>query len=139
MDIIRLDGTDKKLYEIVAPLVMNPAVLRQNNDYPFKTSHCHKWFIALDDYGNIAGFMPVKETANRPCIDNYYIQGDCNEVIDLLLTRIKKDPAYGGTLTAVVHKRHIAAFVRNGFSTFLELKNYDKMDYNAKIRHDKTT
>ena len=38
MEIIRFDGIDKGLYELVAPVVMNPAVLRQNNNYPFKTT-----------------------------------------------------------------------------------------------------
>jgi hypothetical protein len=38
MKIMTLQGTDKLLYELVAPLVMNPAILRQNNNYPFKTS-----------------------------------------------------------------------------------------------------
>lgn len=31
MKIMTLQGTDKLLYELVAPLVMNPAILRQNN------------------------------------------------------------------------------------------------------------
>lgn len=132
MDIIRLNGTDTKLYELVAPLVMNPAILRQNNNYPFKTTHRHRWFIALDGNGTVAGFMPVKDTGERPCIDNYYIRGDEEAVIDRLLGAIKEDPAYNGTLTAVVHKRHVAVFAKNGFSTFLEWKNYNKMDYNAK-------
>ncbi len=36
MKIFKFHGTDKKLYELVAPLVMSPIVLRQNNNYPFK-------------------------------------------------------------------------------------------------------
>lgn len=136
MEIIRINGTDKKLYELVAPLVMNPAVLRQNNNYPFKTSHRHKWFIALDD-GNVAGFMPVKDSGSRPSIDNYYVSGDDDDVIDMLLSAVTKDPDYNGTLTALVHKRHVKAFARNGFSTFTEWTNYEKMDYNARRRHDK--
>lgn len=139
MDIINLNGTEKRLYELVAPLVMNPAVLRQNNNYPFKTSHRHHWFIAVDSYGEVAGFMPVKSTSGRPCIDNYYIRGDRDEVIDLLLDAIKVVPEYDGKLTAVVHKRHVAAFARNGFSTYLEWKNYDKMDYNAKTGYGTKT
>ena len=43
MKIMTLQGTDKLLYELVAPLVMNPAILRQNNNYPFKTSRSHVW------------------------------------------------------------------------------------------------
>mgnify|MGYP007079103828 FL=1 len=49
MKIMTLQGTDKLLYELVAPLVMNPAILRQNNNYPFKTSRSHVWYIAFHE------------------------------------------------------------------------------------------
>ena len=35
VQIIQLQGTDKRLYELVAPLVMNPEILKQNYNYPF--------------------------------------------------------------------------------------------------------
>ena len=38
VQIIQLQGTDKRLYELVAPLVMNPEILKQNYNYPFRTS-----------------------------------------------------------------------------------------------------
>jgi len=130
MDILKLNGVDRILYELVAPLVMNPAIIRQNNNYPFKTSDKYKWFIALDD-GAVAGFLPVRNDAGRPLVDNYYIRGDREDVIGLLLDAVKGDPEYGGYLTALVHKRHVAIFRENGFGTVREWKNYDKMDYNA--------
>ena len=33
IQIVQLHGTDKKLYELVAPLVMSPEVLKQNYNY----------------------------------------------------------------------------------------------------------
>ena len=36
IQIVQLHGTDKKLYELVAPLVMSPEVLKQNYNYPFQ-------------------------------------------------------------------------------------------------------
>ncbi len=36
MEIFKFHGTDKKLYELVAPLVMSPIVLRHNNYYRSK-------------------------------------------------------------------------------------------------------
>lgn len=36
MNILKLQGLDGRLFDLVAPLVMNPAVLRQNNNYPSK-------------------------------------------------------------------------------------------------------
>lgn len=44
---IQLHGTDKQLYKIVAPLVMDPEVLKMNNNYPFKTTDKFIWFIAI--------------------------------------------------------------------------------------------
>ena len=32
--IVELKGTEKRLYQLVAPLVMNPVVLKQNYNYP---------------------------------------------------------------------------------------------------------
>ena len=46
--IIELNGTEKRLYQLVAPLVMNPKVLKQNNNYPFRTSENFKWFVAVE-------------------------------------------------------------------------------------------
>ena len=45
IQIIRLKGKDKHLYRLVAPMVMDPEVIRANNNYPFKTGeeyvvHC---------------------------------------------------------------------------------------------------
>ena len=137
LDIIRLNGTEKKLYEIVAPLVMNPAIIRQNNNYPFKTSNRYTWYIAFEEK-ELVGFMPVKKSDGRCCIDNYYIQGDRDDVIDGMLAYISGEVSCGNILTAIVHKRHVKAFARNGFGSFIEWTKYDKMEYNTNKTHGKT-
>lgn len=124
MEILRCEGTDRRLYELVAPLVMNPAVLRQNNNYPFKTTRHHVWFLAVED-GVIAGFMPVRTGDGRPRIDNYYVRGDSDDTLGLLLERVLSDRDLGGPLTAVVHRRH-------GFTAYAGSKNYEKMDHVAR-------
>ena len=45
---IQVQGTEKRLYQLIAPLVMNPDVLSANNNYPFKTTEQYVWFIAID-------------------------------------------------------------------------------------------
>ena len=50
IQIIQLKGTDRRLYELVAPLVMNPDVLKQNYNYPFRTSEDFVWFVAVESY-----------------------------------------------------------------------------------------
>ena len=49
IQIIRLKGKDKHLYGLVAPMVMDPEVIRANNNYPFKTGEEYVWFIAIED------------------------------------------------------------------------------------------
>ena len=46
--IVELKGTEKRLYQLVAPLVMNPVVLKQNYNYPFRTSENFIWFVAME-------------------------------------------------------------------------------------------
>ena len=47
IEILKIQGQDKILYQLVAPLIMNPDVLRYNNGYPFKTSENFQWYIAV--------------------------------------------------------------------------------------------
>ena len=56
MEIEKLGGTTERLYRLVAPLVMKPCILRENNNYPFKTSMHHIWFIAIEEE-RVVGFM----------------------------------------------------------------------------------
>ena len=128
MEIINLGGTEKRLYELVAPLVMNPAIIRRNNNYPFKTSNKYIWYIAIDN-NEVIGFFPLKPIVNGYCLDNYYIKGDDKEIIGTLLNNIITNLRSSYTLTAIVHKRHVKDFIENGFITFLELKNYNKMEH----------
>ena len=57
--IIELQGTEKRLYQLVAPLVMNPEVLKQNYNYPFRTSESFVWFVAVDGKEGV-GFIPLE-------------------------------------------------------------------------------
>ncbi|MCC8170677.1 MAG: hypothetical protein LIP00_02615 [Parabacteroides sp.] len=129
MEIIRLEGTDSKLYELIAPLAMNPAILRQNNNYPFKTSVRYKWYIAISDR-RVVGFMPLRKNGARLLIDNYYINGDNSAIIDLLLDAVTSDLQPDSSLEALVHNRHTDDFRCNRFLTDKELTNYAKMHYN---------
>ena len=128
MNILKLQGLDSRLFNLVAPLVMSPAVLRQNNNYPFKTTRNHVWYIAVNE-GRVLGFMPVKMTLMNNCIDNYYISGDNPTVIEGILDRIIHDFSSDGSLVAVVHKRHVEGFSTKGFIPCVEWKKYVKMRY----------
>lgn len=128
MKIRQIEDNDPELYSLIAPLVMNPKVLKSNNNYPFKNFSGTVWYIAMED-SDISGFMPLKKNNTGFHIDNYYIRDNDPNTIDGLLDSITEDISADVILTALVHKRHINDFRRNHFSTIKELTNYDMMQY----------
>ena len=128
MNILKLGGLDCRLFELVAPLVMNPAVLRQNNNYPFKTTRKYVWYVA-EDGGRVLGFMPVKMAETNYRVDNYYISGDDSSVMERLLDGVIRDFSFGLPLVAIVHERHVEGFSRKNFISCVEWKRYVKTRY----------
>lgn len=126
MKIVQLPGTDRLLYELVAPLVMNPAVLKQNYNYPFRTSEDFIWFIALDDNA-IAGFMPVEKKKGELVINNYYIKGNDEGVLKQLLQQVISQSGEEANLTAVVFIEHSPLFKEFGFTDEKIWTRYVKM------------
>ena len=124
MKILRLNGTDKKLYALVAPLVMNPAVIRQNNNYPYKTSSKYMWHLMVEK-DEVIGFIPLKPTLNGYCIDNYYYKLDTPEIFEKLLDDILE--AGYQELTATAQKCDVNAFTKRGFTLLTELSKYSKL------------
>jgi hypothetical protein len=88
MDIYVLHGTEKRLYDLIAPLVLSPAVLRQNRGVAFKTSSKHIWFVAVDGNQKCIGFLPVQFNNNIGKINNYYIKNRNEEIMTALLTQV---------------------------------------------------
>lgn len=64
IQVIQLKGKDKHLYQLLAPLVMDPDVIRANNNYPFKTSEDFVWYIAIDNR-DVIGFIPVEQKSGK--------------------------------------------------------------------------
>lgn len=124
MEYISLHGTDNRLYELVARLVMSPDVLRQNNNYPFKTTAKYVWYLCLN-VGQVVGFMPVRPSGSGLYIDNYYISNDDPEILDGLIGYLLSQT--DGTVTALCHKRHTDAFRLRGFITCTVFAQYNKM------------
>ncbi len=65
IQIMKLNGTDKQLYKLVAPLVMDPEVLKMNNNYPFKTTDKFVWFVAVS--GKKSGWFYPDRTKRKCC------------------------------------------------------------------------
>ena len=73
IQVIQLKGKDKHLYQLLAPLVMDPDVIRANNNYPFKTNEDFVWYIAIDNR-EVVGFVPIEQKSGKKAvINNYYV------------------------------------------------------------------
>ncbi|KAA6348490.1 hypothetical protein EZS27_004090 [termite gut metagenome] len=91
MTIETLQGTEKRMYELVAPIAMNwEIVTSQNDGAAFKTSDKHVWFVAVENDSCI-GFIPAQKKANNTVfINNYYIKDGDKKVLTALLKETEK-------------------------------------------------
>lgn len=128
MDIEILSGTAPRLYELVAPLVMSRNVLRQNNNYPFKTSRHHLWFIALEEK-IVMGFIPVEIKNDVAVINNYYIKEESNKTLSSLINSVLIHFKNESVIRSITHTRHKKIFLENHFFVTQEWKLYIKMEY----------
>ena len=76
MEILQIQGTDERLYPLVGPLVMNPVVLKQNYNFPFRTAENFIWLVAIDEEGKVLGFLPVENKKTECVINNYLIENE---------------------------------------------------------------
>lgn len=126
IQILQLQGTDKRLYQLVAPLVMNPEVLKQNYNYPFRTSEDYNWFIASESR-RVVGFIPVGCKKYECVINNYYIKGKSNEVLKRLLEKVIAGVDEEKDLTAVCFLEDCDVFKEMGFTEEKVWTRYVKM------------
>lgn len=91
IQVIQLKGKDKDLYRLLAPLVMDPEVLRANNNYPFKTDEDFVWFVAVENE-DVVGFVPVEQKSKKNAvINNYYVREEGErreEILSELLSAV---------------------------------------------------
>ena len=128
MNIEVFSGIAPRLYELVAPLVMSCSVLRQNNNYPFKTSKHYLWFVAMER-DMVIGFIPVEIKSTCVIINNYYVKGEDNAVLASLIDAVLVHFKNISVVRAVVHTRHKELFASAHFFVTQEWKLYNKMEY----------
>lgn len=130
MKIEILGGTSPRLYKLVAPLVMSAAVLRQNNNYPYKTSSRHEWLVGLDDDGKtVRGFFPIERREGYSTSTTTMSRPSREEQLQAFIEEAITKYATIGPLVAVVHSRHVPVFLEKGFQPEREWKLYVKMRY----------
>lgn len=126
IEIIQLGGTDKKLYQLVAPLVMDPKVLKQNYNFPFRTTEAFTWFIALENE-EILGFIPLENKKKHSVINNYYVKNKSQDVFELLLTEVIKVIGGNKELIAVSFIEDRDMFLKLGFVEEKKWTRYIRM------------
>lgn len=126
IEIVRLRGREKKLYQLVAPLIMDPEVLHKNNNYPFKTTENYVWFIAIDGK-QVIGFIPVEIKSKTAVINNYYVDEKEGEALNLLISAVVSDIGAEKKLSSVTLTEDRATFEKLGFVLEKEWKRYVKM------------
>ena len=136
MKIIRLAGQDARLYELVAPLVMSAPVLRENNNYPYKTSRRHVWLLAIDD-NTVQGFVPIEVKDEQAIVNNYYVSGNDSEILSALLQETVRLFGSDRALLSVTQTKHIPVFEKEGFHTIRMWKKYAKMEYGENEKGEK--
>lgn len=124
--IKQLHGTEEELYRLVAPLVMNPAVLKQNYNFPFRTSENFEWFVGLDEEEQVAGFMPVECKRTGCIINNYYIKGKEVETLTAL-TRQAVEALQDKPISAIAFREDEETFRQLGFVAEKQWTRYVKM------------
>ena len=126
IQVIQLQGTDKRLYELVAPLVMNPEILKQNYNYPFRTSENFVWFVAINKR-KVIGFIPVEEKKKECIINIYYIEGNNEDTLKLLLEKVVSETNVDKELISITFMEHCSLFKELGFSEEKVWTRYVKM------------
>lgn len=126
VQVIQLKGVEQRLYRLVAPLVMDAKVLKQNYNFPFRTSEKFDWFVALED-NKVVGFMPVEHKRSEDVINNYYVEGKKEDVLVMLLEKAVEATEENRTLSAISFLEDRDVFARMGFSEEKLWTRYVKM------------
>ena len=131
MKIEKLGGTSPQLYNLVAPLVLDPDVLRQNNNCPFRTTERHEWLVATDDEGTTAkAFFPIERRLTYWYINNYFVpEQDEKQILKGFVREVKRLCEKKMPVVVVALARHAKFFYEKGFSIEKEWKLYVKMKY----------
>jgi hypothetical protein len=125
MEITILQGTEKRLYELVAPLVMDPAVLRQNNNVAFKTSNRFVWVVAVDEE-KCLGFLPIQLKKEIAEINNYHVQGRDRRLFTAMMKKAEaqaKDSGYA-QLLIIAQNSEAPALKQKGYTVEKAFINY---------------
>ncbi|KAA6301693.1 MAG: hypothetical protein EZS26_002158 [Candidatus Ordinivivax streblomastigis] len=122
MKILKVQGSDPILYGLIGPLVMNPAVLASNDNYPFKNSNEHVWYIAVNHNKEVKGFLSVLNNK----IGNDYTNKDM-DLQGLLIEKALEEIPNGRIVSFIAVKEEWPLMEKLGFAMYKEGVKYSKM------------
>lgn len=125
----QLEGTCRELYRLVAPLVMNPVVIKQNLGYPFRTGEKFIWYVAQGRRNEVLGFIPLELKPSGYVINNYYAKNHREDVLRTLLQSVIEGVDHQKALYSLTITNDAAVFADMGFTTVKVLTNYVKMKH----------
>ena len=125
------EGKSPELYLAVGHFVLSPACLRENNNYPYKSSRMFTWHVLYHE-DQVVAFMPVERKLDGGYkIDNYYATSDRergNQLLKLLKSVVREMGDETSPLRATVQKRDASIFKYMNFITIRETKLYVMME-----------
>jgi hypothetical protein len=124
-DEIRIEkvwGTDDRLYELIAPFVMNPEVIRLNGGYPFKNTEDHLWYISVKGKNMVTGFISI---VNGHLCNDFTWQD--KDLLRILIERAFMDIEKGTLVTFVADNTDRPLLEEMGFFVEKEWTKYFKM------------
>jgi len=124
MKIEKLNGTNKRLYQLIAPLAMNSTVVKQNGGVPITTSGSHTWYVAIEKK-KVVGFLSLVGGSIR---HDYHNDA---KVFDQLLRNLMSDNP-GLTLRYVSSSSEMPIVEQLGFVVEKTSKNYFYVKYEQK-------
>lgn len=124
-------GKSPELYLAVGHLILSPACLRENNNYPYKSSRMFTWHVLYHEE-NVVAFMPVERKIDGSYkIDNYYATPEKDrgsQLLKLLKSVIKETGDKSHPLRATVQKRDTGIFKYIDFISVRETRRYTMME-----------
>ncbi|MDR1882958.1 MAG: hypothetical protein LBR26_09310 [Prevotella sp.] len=121
MKIVKIQGSDRRLYSLIGPLVMDPEVIGMNDGYPFKNTSDHVWYIAIKGKNKVAGFISVVN--NKLCNDFTWQD---YELLEDLIQNVLSDMK-DGIVSFIAEQGDIPLLEKLGFAEEKRYVKYVKM------------
>ncbi|MDR1594633.1 MAG: GNAT family N-acetyltransferase [Prevotellaceae bacterium] len=128
----KLNGTEKRLYELIAPYAMSRQVITEFDGYPVLTDDNYIWFITFSDDGNLTGFSAIRQTKKHVEFTNDYVipeyrkKGVHKKLLSERIKWCKKNNI--DIIKADCTDECLPHYLKAGFKVVRELKKWHKVE-----------